>query len=87
MQVPFMISCRRATELTEKKLAGELTLTDNLRLLFHRSMCDACRRYGRQSQALEQILRRKNEKVSSGVKDATSGNALEDKIIDKLKDL
>lgn len=86
MQVPFMISCQRATELTEKKLAGELTLIDRLRLLFHRSMCDACRRYGRQSQALDQLLRRKNGDISSGTKDARSVNELEDKIIDKLKD-
>jgi predicted anti-sigma-YlaC factor YlaD len=87
MQVPFMISCRKATELTEKKLAGELTWTDNLRLLLHRSMCDACRRYGRQSQALDQLLKQKNEEISTGAKDATPDNALEEKILDKLKDL
>lgn len=87
MQVPFMISCRKAAELTEKKLAGELGWTDNMRLLLHRAMCDACHRYGRQSQTLDQLLKRKTEGMPPSAKDATPDKALEDKILDKLKDL
>jgi len=54
----FMISCRKATLLIEKRDAGGLTLAENFSLGIHTIMCEACKRYERQSQLLETLLER-----------------------------
>ena len=88
MRLPLMISCRRASELTEKKLAGELTWTANIQLLLHRAMCDACRRYGLQSEEIDLLLRhQKKETPPPAAADDSADHSLENKILDRLKDL
>lgn len=81
-----MISCRKATELTEKKLAGELNWKERAQLMMHRFMCAACRRYGRQSRKIDQLLRRKTDRVSEESSNTFSAEELEKKIREKLKE-
>lgn len=73
----FMISCDRATLLIEKKISSRLTLGEKFQLRFHTMMCDACRRYEKQSAFIEQLLH--NHHHPHAVNDATV-----EKVIEKI---
>lgn len=87
MKTSLMISCRKATELTEKKLAGELHLIERIQLSIHRSLCSACKLYGQQAGLLDKWLRKdaqNNDKNRSGEFAQDTSSALEEKILKKL---
>lgn len=52
MHVLFL-SCLKATELIEKKIHFRLTFSEKIQLKMHKSMCDACTKYERQSLFIE----------------------------------
>jgi predicted anti-sigma-YlaC factor YlaD len=52
----LMLSCKRATELIEKKQVVGLTVVESVRLKMHLSMCSACKSYENQSQAMDKLL-------------------------------
>lgn len=52
-----MLSCKKASELIEKKLLFKLSLQEKLRLNIHTSMCSACKLYEKQSAIIDQALR------------------------------
>jgi hypothetical protein len=52
----FFLSCLKASELIEKKIHFKLSITENIRLKIHKSMCDACTRYEKQSIFLEKNI-------------------------------
>ena len=52
----LFLSCLKATELIEKKLHFKLSITEKLQLRMHKSMCDACTMYEKQSIVLEKGL-------------------------------
>ena len=54
----LMLSCRKATELMEKKLYTGLGQTEKFQLLLHTRMCDACRLYEKQSRFMDGVLRK-----------------------------
>jgi hypothetical protein len=45
----LFLSCLKATELLEKRLHLSLNRKERYQLTIHKMMCDACRRYDRQS--------------------------------------
>ncbi len=49
----LFLSCLKATELIEKKMHFKLTFSEKLQLKMHKSMCEACTRYEKQSYFLE----------------------------------
>ena len=51
-----LYSCKRATELVDCRGLEPLSLVDNLRLNIHLKMCDACRRYQKESAFLDTQL-------------------------------
>ncbi len=51
-----MISCKKATELTERKNLGDLGFIESKKLRFHSNMCKACMKYQRQSDVIDQAL-------------------------------
>lgn len=51
-----MISCKRASELTEKKSVSTLGLLDRSRLRYHSKLCKACLKYQVQSKVIDQAL-------------------------------
>lgn len=81
-----MISCRKAAELTEKKLGDELNWFENIQLSIHRTLCSACRHYGQQTNLLDKWLRKEGAEESDNLPEKNS-KALEDKILNKLKNL
>ena len=52
----LFLSCLKATELIEKKLHFKLSITEKFQLRMHKSMCDACTMYEKQSIVLEKGL-------------------------------
>ncbi len=53
----MFLSCRKATELIEKKLLIGLSAKEKVQLMFHTSMCDACKKYSKQSHELDDLIR------------------------------
>ena len=49
----MFLSCLKATELIEKKIHFRLSFSERLQLKIHKSMCDACSKYEKQSLFLE----------------------------------
>lgn len=53
----LFLSCLKATEIIEKGLHFKLSWKDKLQLRMHKMMCDACRRYEKQSLFLDNALK------------------------------
>ncbi|MCK9422203.1 MAG: hypothetical protein M0Q38_06365 [Bacteroidales bacterium] len=79
----LFLSCYKATLLIEKKLQLKLSLSEKIRLILHKSMCDACTRYEKQSKLINKVLAN-----SALKKDQTPDlTDLKKEIINKLQDL
>lgn len=53
----FFLSCRKTTELIEKRLVVPLSFKEKMQLRMHKSMCDACTLYERQSKKVDELLK------------------------------
>ena len=81
-----MLSCKRATELMEKKSLVGLSTKDKLRLRLHTSMCDGCSAYQKQSLLIDKLLQ--HHITDNHLVEAPNieNIALENRIITKLKE-
>jgi hypothetical protein len=52
------MACREATLLMEKREERKLDIYEKLALRFHLVICDGCRRYNKQSEFLNQLLKK-----------------------------
>ena len=77
----LFLSCLKATELIEKKLHFKLSITEKLQLRMHKSMCDACTMYEKQSIVLEKGL----SSLKGGERDEKELDHLKKIIIQKLE--
>mgnify|MGYP001235194821 FL=1 len=50
----LFLSCLKATELIEKKLAFKLSFSERIQLAIHKKMCGACAIYEDQSKFIEE---------------------------------
>lgn len=76
-----MISCKKATELTEKRIHFGLSISESIQWRMHTAMCSACRRYSKQSVFIENAL----EKTISDPQHATAvTDADARKLIEKI---
>jgi hypothetical protein len=57
----MMISCKKATELIDKKIFRRLSLKERTRLLMHKTLCDACSLYEKQSHFIHNALKKNPE--------------------------
>ncbi len=64
----LMLSCRKATELMDKKANLDLKPVERFQLFLHTSMCDACTLYEKQGQFLERLLRRQSDEPGEKTK-------------------
>ena len=79
----LMLSCKKASMLIEKKLLINLSAKEKIQLTLHKSMCDACTAYEKQSMALDKILHKHltdNETTDT----ETKNESLKERIISKL---
>ncbi|HTC00998.1 MAG TPA: hypothetical protein VK705_09975 [Ferruginibacter sp.] len=54
----IVLSCRKATQLIEKKLHTELSARERVQLKLHKGICDACTLYEKQVVFIEKILKK-----------------------------
>jgi len=52
----FVLSCRKATGLIEKRLYFKLSALEKIQLRWHLTLCDACTIYTKQSGLLHKLL-------------------------------
>lgn len=52
----FILSCKKTTELIEKKSVVALSFKEKMQLYMHKSMCDACTAYEKQSKKIDELL-------------------------------
>jgi UDP-2,3-diacylglucosamine pyrophosphatase LpxH len=77
----FMLSCKKATELIEKKSVLSLSLKEKIQLYMHKSMCDACTAYEKQSEKIDELI---HNHIHSEHREVIHNNELKEKIISKL---
>lgn len=51
-----MISCRRSTELMEKKTVFPLSFKENLQFILHKKMCRTCSTFYKSSKKIDNSL-------------------------------
>ncbi|MDF1517040.1 MAG: hypothetical protein P1P79_03765 [Lutibacter sp.] len=52
----LMLSCKKATELIEKRLVAKLTSVEKIQLKMHTAVCSQCSDYENQSEIIEKCL-------------------------------
>ncbi|MBL7950140.1 MAG: hypothetical protein JNM62_00355 [Flavobacteriales bacterium] len=57
------VSCRKATELMERKEFRALGVGESVGLWFHMHICGACRTYERQREQLDRLLHERAAKA------------------------
>lgn len=80
-----MLSCKKATELVEKKSLVGLSLRENMRLHIHSSMCDGCTAYQKQSLLIDKILYDHLQGDESDVIPEIENNGLKERLISNLR--
>ena len=79
----LILSCKKATELIEKKSLVGLSWKENVRLHMHATMCDGCTAYQKQSLLIDKLLQHHiTEPTSMNIEVNTS--ELEYRIISNL---
>ncbi len=73
-------SCKKATELIEKKQLFKLTLGETIKLFTHQLICSECKKYEQKSLKINALL---EKSISSKIENSTS-EELKNKIISKL---
>lgn len=69
----FMISCKKAAELTCARLDRPLSVRETILWRIHLSMCAACKGFQKQNEALLRLFERKFREERNG---AAGANAL-----------
>lgn len=82
----LMISCKKATELIEKKFVVDLTFKEKVELNIHTSMCNACRNYKEQSAIIDKALHQYDEEEPHE-KSKPAPEELKQKIHSKIENL
>ncbi len=80
----LMFSCKRTSELINKKEVSTLTFKEELILLYHHSICEACQHYKIQSKKIDTAFLDLFVKTDHKVKLSTEKK---ENIISKIKDL
>ena len=78
----IILSCRKATELIEKKLHTKLSRRERIQLKWHNSICDICPLYEKQVVFLDNVLKANSPETAIEQLFSTEEiKSLQDKII------
>jgi hypothetical protein len=77
----LFLSCRKATELIEKKIHFKLSFSESVQLKIHKSLCDACTKYEKQSILIDKRIIARQEKAPMQI----DVEILKKRISDKLE--
>jgi 5,10-methylenetetrahydrofolate reductase len=79
----MMLSCKKATELIDKKIHIGITPNEKIKLHFHTMMCNACTNYEKQAHIMDKALKDKQSEQSD-LAEPPAG--LIDRVIFKLEE-
>lgn len=79
----LFLSCLKATELIEKKFHFKLSNTEKIQLKLHKMMCDACKRYEKQSEIIEEGIKANFQPLQNGT--GIDAEELKNQIKEKLE--
>lgn len=80
----LMLSCKKASELIDKKSIVKLSLKEKVMLQMHTSMCDACASYQKQSKILDDLLQKSIQRSNETLIPLFANIELKQQIISKL---
>lgn len=77
----FVLSCKKATALIEKRSVTPLSITESVRLRIHKTVCDACTAYEKQSRTIDTLL---NKQIVESDGKTVSNQDLKDRILQNI---
>jgi anti-sigma factor ChrR (cupin superfamily) len=77
----MMLSCKKATELIEKKLSRQLSAGERVQLSVHTSMCKACSNYEKQQTVIDEQLKKQGTTTS----ETQDTSDLQQRILQQMK--
>lgn len=80
----LMLSCKKATEMIEKKLLVKLSFKEKIQLEMHKSMCSACTAYEKQSKKMDELFHKHISSDDTQKSDDIRNEDLKKKIMDNL---
>jgi hypothetical protein len=81
----LMLSCRKATELIDKKIHSGISRDEKVKLYFHTMMCSACTNYEKQSYLIDKVLKDASKHSNESHSDhSVPPVGITDRIIQKL---
>jgi len=84
----IILSCRKASELIEKRLHFDLKPVEKMQLYLHTCICNSCKSYQIHSKNLDATLNKHMHQKLSATDGTSNGHSddLKNKIITKLQD-
>ncbi len=79
-----MLSCKKATELIEKKLLVKLSFKEKMQLQLHKSMCSACTAYEKQSKKMDRLFHKHIHNDGTEMTGEVQNEDLKEKIINMI---
>lgn len=76
----LMLSCKKAAALIDKTSVYKLTIIENVQLTMHKSICNGCSNYQKQSVLLDKLLDEYFKTTSENSDLVVSNNHLKNKI-------
>lgn len=64
----LMLSCKKATELIEKRLVTKLSSVEKIQLKMHTAVCSQCSTYENQSDIIEKSIAQIHESTKETIK-------------------
>lgn len=64
----IMLSCKKTTELIEKRFVTKLSVVEKIQLSMHTAMCKTCKMYEKQSDIIEKSLEKIQQKECEPMK-------------------
>ncbi len=80
----IIYSCRKATELIDKRSVMGLSWIEKVRLFMHKSLCDACTTYEKQSGLIDRFLHHHLHDHQNDNAPQLQNDELKERIIERL---
>jgi hypothetical protein len=83
----LMLSCKKATELIDKKIHSGINREEKVKLYFHTMMCSACNNYEKQSYRIDLAMKDLHSKqinLSPDLSEPPDG--ITDRVLKKLEE-
>lgn len=80
----LVLSCKKATTLIEKKLLVKLSFREEVQLKLHKSMCNACTAYEKQSKKMDEIFHKHINEDGKEIRGIIQNEDLKERILNTL---